>query len=313
MSVTLRAIEKTISYSEESIEKLRKDLKQALPNSDVLVVTVGSFARREASKQSDLDFFVICEDDDENSEKDYETVIEIFNKSDIIMPSLDGAFAQLEKSEIMLNNIGGNDDSTERLTRRMLFLFECEWLFNENKFKKLFNDIINRYVQESITQHQLCRFLLNDLIRYYRTICVDFEYKTVEKGKTWGDRNIKLLFSRKLLYFSGLLVIAETVQHTCITKRKILIENLGLTPIDRIKKLCGSNADRALYYYNEFIEELSKSSVRNILNKTCKDRDAQLEEFRNLKNKGHHFSWEISRLLGETYDESHPIHHAIKF
>jgi len=47
------------------------------------------------------------------------------------------------------------------------------------------------------------RFLLHDLIRYYRTICVDFEYKTYENGKPWGDRNIKIQFSRKFLYFSN--------------------------------------------------------------------------------------------------------------
>ncbi|MFQ5329579.1 MAG: hypothetical protein ACE5D4_06275, partial [Thermodesulfobacteriota bacterium] len=89
--------------------------------------------------------------------------------------------------------------------------------------------------------------------------------------------------------------------------------NLRLTPIDRIKKICGTKADKALSFYDEFLHNLSDPLVRDMLNKTDDNRAEHTEEFRNLKNKGHHFSWELSRLLGETYDPSHPIHNAMKF
>ena len=307
------ATEITSSYSEKAINELRGTLTEILPDSKVLVVTVGSFARREASDQSDLDFFVIYEKNEESAKEDYKKIRRVFEESGVWMPATDGSFAELENSDEMVKNVGGNNDTTERLTRRMLFLLECEWLYNEKYFQELFDEIIKIYVKDTITQHQLCRFLLNDLIRYYRTICVDFEYKTTEKGKSWGDRNIKLMFSRKLLFFSGLLTIAETVQHTCDTKREILRTNLRLTPIDRTKKICGTKADKVLSLYDEFLDKLSTKSVRDMLNKTEDNRDNHSEAFRNLKNKGHHFSSELSRLLSETYDTAHPIHHALKF
>lgn len=307
------ALKKASAYSNEKIELLRKALAQELNGDKFSIATVGSFARREASELSDLDFFIIVEGDYKINKKKKETITSTIERLNIRMPSSDGAFNEVECSTDMLSNIGGINDPTVKLTRRMLFLLEGEWLYNKGLFNRLFNKMINRYVMSKITQHQLCRFLLNDMIRYYRTICVDFEFKTIENNKSWGDRNIKLLFSRKLLYFSGLLVIAETTQHYYEHKRKVLKEYLRMPPIERVENICGIRSDIVINMYDEFLKNLSDPSVRKLLNKTPYSRDRHSPEFRLLKNKGHHFSWELSKLLTETYDSSHPIHLALKF
>jgi hypothetical protein len=190
-------------------------------------------------------------------------------------------------------------------------LLEGDWLYNEAKFDLYRNEILKRYLSDKISDHQFCRFLLNDLIRYYRTICVDFEHKTREQGKSWGTRNIKLIFSRKLLYFSGILVAAETWQQTYETKMDTLHKLLGMTAIRRVSAVCGDKADQALNAYGSFLKEISDPSIREMLETVPEDRDKQSEEFRNLKNEGHHFSWILAKLLRETYDASHPIHNAL--
>lgn len=314
MDSSTPAIKNSIEYSNQIIYDLREKFSSSHLSNDIAVVTVGSFARREASEQSDLDYFVIVNGSDELT-NEVQEVRDICKQSGIKMPSIGGAFDDdsVEYFSNMIRDIGGISDENLKLTRRLLFLLESEWLYNQELYNELFKEFVNIYVKESITEHQLCRFLLNDLIRYYRTICVDFEYKTVEDDKPWGDRNIKLLFSRKLLYFSGIITIAETVQHNFEVKRELLDLYLKSTPIERIKKICGAQCHKAIKMYDGFLDDMAKNEIREMLASTTAERNGQPTEFRTFKNRGHHFTWELSRLLNDTYDPSHPIHNAIKF
>lgn len=308
----LAGICKARTYSQDLIEKIRLRLRSEMDLSSLCIITVGSFARREASEQSDIDFFIIT-DGSVDGKKELEQFRKMIQEYGIRMPATSGAFNEIASLKDMICNIGGPNDDNDSLTRRLLILLEGEWLYNEKLFNTLFDDLLLAYVKDTITQHQLCRFLLNDLIRYYRTIGVDFENKTTEGGKPWGDRNIKLMYSRKLLYFSGILVVAETVQHTALEKREILKKYLRKTPLDRVLYICGHRAEKALAMYDEFTYEMALPKTRDMLKVTTSDRQLHTNEFRNLKNKGHHFSLELSRLLSETFDSSHPIHMAIKF
>lgn len=48
------------------------------------------------------------------------------------------------------------------------------------------------------------RFLLNDIVRYWRTVTVDFvEKQRGQAGHGWGLRNAKLRMSRKLIFATG--------------------------------------------------------------------------------------------------------------
>lgn len=304
-------------FSNEKIDNLRKAISKSKKiHKKVSVVTLGSFARREASGCSDLDFFIVSEASvsRENSRLMCDEVSRIACRLGINDPSPSGAFGQCATKSVLLSKIGGADDSNRSLTLRMLFLLESEWLSGEDYYEKVFNDAVIRYIGEKITQHQLCLFLLNDIIRYYRTICVDFEQKTSGTGgKSWGDRNIKLMFSRKLLYFSGIIAIAETAQHTCAKKREILAGFLRKTPIERLSSICQGHTDQVLGRYDDFLKFLSDPKSRASLAGTTADRNDHSESFRLMKNGGHHFSWELDRLLSAVYHSGHPIHHALKF
>ena len=228
-------------------------------------------------------------------------------------PSSDGVFGKTNDLPGMLKNIGGDRDTNEAITKRVLFLLEGEWIAGEALAQKLRNDLIDCYVRPNITSHQIALFLLNDIIRYYRTICVDFEFKTMQslKPKPWGTRNVKLVFSRKLLYFSGVIAIAETAQKTYGQKKKSLLELFAMPVADRLLSVCGERAVRPLRIYEEFLEEMSKAEVREQLDNVTEANRDKSQTFRILKDRGHHFSWELLSLLKQTYESSHPIHRAL--
>ena len=114
------------------------------------------------------------------------------------------------------------------------------------------------------------------------------------------------------MYFSGIITIAETVQHTAVTKREILKKYLVMTPIERVKEICGENANKCFAQYDEFLGKLCESEFRELLRRTTADRKSHTPEFRDIKNKGHHFSMELVNLLEKTYPSSHPIHLALR-
>jgi predicted nucleotidyltransferase len=313
------ALQKRRSFSEDQIALLRKQLSGKF-SENISVVVTGSYARREASAESDIDYFLIGDasrlGDSASAQLENAQAIasEAATSLGIKPPSMTGAFAQSETVDEMTRNVGGNDDPNFKLTHRLLLLLEGEWLAGEGVFhdarKKLLEDV---YVRAEISDHQIARFLLNDVIRYWRTMGVDFEYKTQEGNKGWGIRNIKLVYSRKLMYFSGVLMVAETAQSTRRIKLQRLSELLVMTPIERVQHLFGRDCESVLQMYVKFLGSMSDGAVRKDLEEVSINRAGQNDAFRDLKNEGHHFSLELEQLLRRRYPPSHPIHHAMLF
>lgn len=297
------------TFTDSKIKLLRKDLKKIGLKENFSVVVAGSYARKEAFEVSDLDYYLLFIAKPKiiskmiQLKKVEKTVFSLIN----IPPAKDGAFGEYTTIPSLLENIGGNKDSNKNITQRILILLEGGWLYNEEIFKKAQSDILKRYIKPSISSHKLALFLLNDIIRFYRTACVDFEYKTFEQKKDWGIRNIKLVFSRKLLYFSGIISVAETADKSWEEKIKILEDCFILSPTERIIKICGSNANGALSLYSEFLEYIGNEEHREELkNTTNKDRKKS-QIFTHLKTNSHIFNDELLWLLKNNYEKSHPI------
>ena len=144
-------------------------------------------------------------------------------------------------------------------------------------------------------------------------MAVDYEFKTVEtsKVKPWGIRNIKLIFSRKLLYASGLFSVATTADRTRSHKISGLEMLFDLPVIDRMVEICGaSNAENVLRSYDHFLSKLEDEGIRGHLKSL--DLEGRKDPiFRELKNEGHHFTRELLKLFERTFDTTHPIRRAI--
>ena len=95
--------------------------------------------------------------------------------------------------------------------------------------------LIAGYLDENVKDYRPPRFLLNDLIRYWRTIAVDFESKMrAREGQGWGLRNAKLRLSRKSLFAAGLVPVLDCYRHPASSMLDHLDERMAAPPLDRL-------------------------------------------------------------------------------
>ena len=301
--------ERAHAFSNAKLEKLRCRLDSA-DLDDQVILTCGSYARREASDSSDIDYFVLADDPcDDTLSAVSGAISEVVSKA----PSSDGAFASSVCPGEMLSNIGGQYDNNAKITQRVLLLLEGEWLHNESGLLSFRKKILERYIRKDMADHQLALFLLNDIIRYYRTMAVDYEFKTKEGKKEWAIRNVKLVFSRKLLYASGLFSVAMTADQTRDDKIRKLEELFAQPVVERMRSICGAVAlSRIMRSYDVFLDRMSDPQVRTHLEGLGTDERNDVT-FRQIKNESYRFTRELLRLFEDTFDKTHPIRRAVVF
>lgn len=324
------AISSAINYSESTLDSLKKDLLEVLgddSSAEYTIVTTGSFGRNEASAESDFDLFLFCEKEDirESIELKAELINNCVKKYVAKNTGSTGTFGadEVVSFESLLKNIGGADDTNKLLTRRMLFLLEGISVYNNTLFESYRKTLINKYLKSS-SDGKIDKYLLNDIIRYYRTITTDFQHKIDSDGKSWGIRNIKLRFSRKILYFAGIIAIGyASDKEQDVSSRVLLLSSLlDTAPLERIfhiydEKINTKDYDileRIFGYYDYFLKNISNKEQRLLLEniKTKEDRlDVPL--YTELSENSGHFTYQLHMLLKSLFDDNHVIHTALIF
>ena len=305
----MNSIEKARRRSDAGIADLRQLATDIFGSETSVIIGInGSYARREATTGSDIDlFYLLCEDGEIaiGKRENFERKI---RDAGFKLPAEGGVFSNALRTADLLKNIGGLDDSNESLTRRLLLLLEAEWLLNPDVYVKTRSDLLARYVSESTPKSKIALFLLNDIIRYWRTICVDYEYKTGDGKKPKGVRLVKLRFSRILLIFGGIIAVAETYELEPQLKRKRLEELFSMDVLERVQVIMGDLAGRAIILYDEFLSSLDNETIREILSN--KDYEETVE-FVELRKKGREFKEALLASLAVKYAAPHPIHKAL--
>jgi hypothetical protein len=235
-------------------------------DADVAIALMGSWGRAELTSESDDDWLVLVAGARRDAvNPDPAAVAQALSGP---APGEEQIFGQVAFSEDLAGQIGLQADTNANLTRRLLLLLESCAVTGSEPWQDTREAILDGYLATRSRDHRPPLFLLNDVVRYWRTIAVDFEGKDRARGGSgWGLRNGKLRTSRKLLFASGLLPILECHRMTRPQMREYLRAQLQAPPLDRVAAMflaydAIDPGARLLVAYDRFLQLLDDPDAR---------------------------------------------------
>jgi predicted nucleotidyltransferase len=255
-----KVLESRRSETGERFEQLKEQLLVAekLVGQKACVYVTGSFGRGEASKHSDLDLFIVgrSESDRGGCEKErseLSNLEEIRVKADLIeavqklaVPEFsgDGEYLIQYTDRQLIKTMGTrHDDAINTFTARLLLLLESKPLLGANVHAKVIADVVAAYWKD-YSEHKnqfMPAFLANDILRLWRTFCVNYEAGTStepeEKRAKRKLKNYKLKHSRLLTCYSALLYLLGIFVSQKTVHCEDAIQMARLTPTARLEWL----------------------------------------------------------------------------
>lgn len=276
----MNLLEQRNNFSNKKIQELKKHISELNDierfKDSLCIYVTGSFARGEASEYSDIDIFFV------SSEYETKNLDEIVLKSELIkltrrlkLPDFsgDGEFLKIHSVEEIIDKLGSpDDDYNNYFTARMLLLLESKVLFNETLYRKVILKIINVYFNDYKDHEESFKpvFLANDIIRFWKTMCLNYEEKKKKRNSEETAKNksrlknLKLKFSRITTCYSILCCLRKGEQ----TTPEFVYELIQKTPIERLiyvrtnNDSCKSIVDKMLILYEWFLENTTDEAQK---------------------------------------------------
>jgi predicted nucleotidyltransferase len=295
--------------------------KKLLQAQNTSLVLFGSVGRREFTQKSDLDWSLVV---DGPADPAHAVLLRRLRTAlQEAAPPPGETFGSIVSSHELMHHIGGRHDNNANLTVRMLMLLESTPINNALVHERVVRGILERYAATSASvawdkrppEYVVPRFLLNDFVRYWRTIAVDYAAKRWEQfDQKWAIRNAKLRMSRKLLFVAGLLICFKYEldrQRTHDIKfdtpgfaaqlAGYLSDLAKQTPIDILAGVLLTHdralADEILTPYDQFLAILNNDDKRKHLETLEFDHASDDALFQEVRGISHRFQEGINKLF----------------
>jgi predicted nucleotidyltransferase len=283
--------------------------------SDTSFVVFGSLARDEWTVGSDVDWTLLVDGmADPDHFKVAQEIRERFIEAKLQGPGPTETFGSLAFSHEIVHHIGGEADTNRNTTRRVLLLLESRAIGDQQAYERVIKSVLNRYLDNDLSffsasgqRYKVPRFLLNDIVRYWRTMCVDYATKHRERqAAKWALRNVKLRLSRKLIFAAGMLTcfnwwLSEPSEATNLFEMPEHLEPLishlrthvRMTPLEILAEAVTryaqpSTAERIFDAYDQFLSRMNDGEIRKHLAELRpknSDIDEVFREFRSISNR----------------------------
>jgi hypothetical protein len=221
-------------------------------NPPIDIIAQGSMGRGEMSQsESDFDYILVAYQIVEDPRqivaiRDAAEHAERAVNPDKLHGSTTG-FGGMASAIDLVDTIGLNADTNVDSTRRNLLLWESVPLLGPERFEALLKTLLQRYLDdyrpgpngEDRSKSGVPRFLLNDIVRFWRTLAVDYQAKrwlspSADKG---GMRYLKLRSTRKLNFIGALVPLMLPAIEGVKVSVDGLLDGYGLTALARISLL----------------------------------------------------------------------------
>jgi predicted nucleotidyltransferase len=295
-------------------QELQKQLNTAAKTAAnrVCVYATGSFGRGEASDYSDLDLFIVGLGQ-KNSRK-LSRLQEICLEAELILAtqrlripefSGDGEYLVHYTQHELVEALGKrHDDANNTFAARLLLLLESKPVLGQRVYEQTIDSVIAKYWRDYADHEDdfIPAFLGNDILRLWRTFCVNYEASTSsepeEKRAKRKLKNYKLRHSRLLTCYSALLYLLATYvsQHTVHSADAIGMTRLS--PTERLEWLLR----------REYVTPKARKTVSELINcyesfLDATDRpESQLIEIFLDSERSKEYSHSASRLGDLTFE-----------
>lgn len=301
------------------IRELRQLFESSKLNSHIkTIIAVGSIGRMEASLTlSDADLIIILDDTIDLGSSLAKSIYQecwhnIEEAVKVKKPKVRGMFSKATNElEIFNEEALGPFEHFFDYSKRLIILMEGQPLYRDDNFLSLRNKSVDFYAKNyvSIDPTKEWAFLLNDLIRFFRTGLINYRWDLEKEIKKWPLRNIKMSYSRLLMY-SGLLLLLGESSKERQDKVGFLKAKLNLTPFERVAYVYEANLDwnfhRIAASYAIFLSQINDADVRESLENSEGSNQLPYEsyvkrydnpQFAMLKNNSDAFIAELLRFI----------------
>lgn len=202
---------------------------------------------------------------------------------------------QTLSAEIIKELGSTKDDYNNFFTARLLLLLESRPLNGHEIYNEILSRIIDRYFKDYHDHEKNFRpiFLANDIIRFWKTLCLNYEHKRHRRSENEPNKNkshlknLKLKFSRLTTCYTILCCLG--MEHDMQKDR--FLELINKAPLERLievfeqKRSSQRTISQLLQLYNWFLET------------TTQDEETLLKWIGNKANRD--FAFEKAREYHE--------------
>ncbi len=315
-------LENRRKIGDSRLDSLTNELENArkLAEGKACVYLIGSYGRGEASNHSDLDLFIVGGRTEKD--RDLKNLEEILIKAELIkatrkldFPEFSGDGEHLTHYTVdeLVETLGTrDDDKTNTFTARLLLLLESRPLLEKSFYSGVISKVIAAYWKD-YTSHEsdfVPSFLVNDILRLWRTFCVNYEVGSTHEKETPDQKakrklkNYKLKHSRLLTCYSALVYLMAVMAEGGTVSQKDAMDMVSLSPTESLEWLKNQKKfrnksdqiDTIISLYKTFLErtDASKDKLIEIFKDPNKSEDV-FQEAKKFGDQVYDLLWSIGR------------------